>query len=170
MTDPTAKPRKGGRPPNPEGKSLSKTMNFRVPPELYRQVVAAAEADGVSISEEVGRRLSQSFYHEHVYTARFGSEAVGFLANLFASILNTMQAATGRSCLGDVEMRKAASEAFDSVLASADGIFKDCGSVPALQRRFDREDFRRLIEERIDDAEFASAAPERMSLTDIMGR
>jgi hypothetical protein len=63
------KPKKPGRPPRNAGKRLSKNRTFRLDPDFDRRLQDAAEASGVSISEEIMRRLEASFQIPDVATA-----------------------------------------------------------------------------------------------------
>jgi hypothetical protein len=58
------KPSKLGRPPKHEGERLSKNRTFRVRGTLDEQLEAAAQDAGHSVSEEIERRLVESFRRE----------------------------------------------------------------------------------------------------------
>jgi hypothetical protein len=58
------KPSKLGRPPKREGERLSKNRTFRVRGTLDEQLEAAAQDAGHSVSEEIERRLEESFRRE----------------------------------------------------------------------------------------------------------
>jgi hypothetical protein len=56
-----------GRPPKHEGELLSKNRTFRVRGTLDEQLEAAAQKAGRSVSEEIERRLDDSFRIEELY-------------------------------------------------------------------------------------------------------
>ena len=58
------RPSKLGRPPKHEGERLSKNRTFRVRGTLDEQLVAAAKDTGRSVSEEIERRLEESFQRQ----------------------------------------------------------------------------------------------------------
>jgi predicted HicB family RNase H-like nuclease len=60
------KPSKLGRPPKHEGERLSKNRTFRVRGTLDKQLEAAAKDAGHSVSEEIERRLEESFRREEI--------------------------------------------------------------------------------------------------------
>ena len=68
------RPSKLGRPPKHEGERLSKNRTFRVRGTLDKQLEAAAQEAGRSVSEEIERRLEQSFRREE--RAELISEAI----------------------------------------------------------------------------------------------
>jgi hypothetical protein len=55
-----------GRPPKHEGELLSKNRTFRVRGTLDEQLEAAAQKAGRSVSEEIERRLEQSFRQQEI--------------------------------------------------------------------------------------------------------
>jgi len=56
-----------GRPPKHEGERLSKNRTFRVRGTLDEQLEAAAQKAGRSVSEEIERRLADTFRTEDTY-------------------------------------------------------------------------------------------------------
>jgi hypothetical protein len=56
-----------GRPPKHEGERLSKNRTFRVRGTLDEQLEAAAQKAGRSVSEEIERRLADTFRTEGTY-------------------------------------------------------------------------------------------------------
>ncbi|TXN04155.1 hypothetical protein FV219_10825 [Methylobacterium sp. WL122] len=64
MSDEAKTPKKGGRPAKGSGEGKSPTITFRCRPPLLAQVHAAAQTAHRSISEEVERRLEDSYVAE----------------------------------------------------------------------------------------------------------
>lgn len=64
MADEAKTPKKGGRPAKGSGEGKSPTITFRCRPPLLAQVHAAAQGAHRSISEEVERRLEDSYLAE----------------------------------------------------------------------------------------------------------
>ena len=60
---------KGGRPPKDPSGSRSPTVTFRCRPALQSSLKTNAEKSGHSLSEEIERRLEQSFMTEDIATA-----------------------------------------------------------------------------------------------------
>jgi hypothetical protein len=58
--------KRAGRPPIPEEERRSRNLTFRSRGKLHEQLQAAAAASGRSISEEIERRLDQSFWYDDV--------------------------------------------------------------------------------------------------------
>ena len=74
-----------GRPPKHEGELLSKNRTFRVRGTLDEQLEAAAQKAGRSVSEEIERRLDDSFKRiEELYGGPHTSAMFRLIANSIA--------------------------------------------------------------------------------------
>lgn len=86
-----------GRPPKPEAEVKREQMSFRVTPARRDQLVAAAEATGRSIAQEVELRLEQSFAREK----EAGSRSAAILSDFTRLSASAIEAQTGASWLED---------------------------------------------------------------------
>jgi len=77
--------KKGGRPPRYPGERLSPTRSFRVRPALDQKIQESSAAAGRSASEEIERRLEDSYFRDRLDEAFLGTD-VG------ADILRTLRA------------------------------------------------------------------------------
>ncbi len=95
------KPRKrGGRPPLLPSERKTTTRTFRIRPDLDTELVAAAEAGGRSISEEIERRLDATLRSMSLYDAVFSS-ALGQEMAAMAQTVRGIEKVTGKSPVVD---------------------------------------------------------------------
>ena len=107
--------RKSGRP------SLGKagrrqSFTFRIREKVRDLLVAAAQSSGVSVSEEIERRVEQSFSNAGVVAEMFGGVANAQLLFMFAVAIQEVERGTGKSWWQDVSTSEAVQAAIDSIL------------------------------------------------------
>jgi hypothetical protein len=110
------KKRRPGRP------SLGKRGNFtfRVRENIRERLIASAESSNVSVSEEIERRIEQSFSHASVIAEMFGGEQTARLMFTFAVAIQEAERVTGKNWWADEGTFETAKVAIDSILASYD--------------------------------------------------
>lgn len=79
--------KKGGRPLKHPGEPLSKAMAFRLRPRLAELLQAAAEKHSRTLSQEIERRLEQSFQDERLAQAQFGTDIGAEILRTVYSVL-----------------------------------------------------------------------------------
>jgi hypothetical protein len=82
-----ARKKKGGRPLKHSGEPLSKTMSFRIRPRLAELLQDAAAKGSRTVSQEIERRVEQSFQDERIARAHFGDDIGAELLRMFYSAM-----------------------------------------------------------------------------------
>jgi hypothetical protein len=80
------------------------------------QLIAAAQSSGVSISEEVERRIEQSFSNAGVVGAMFGGDENARLLFMFAIAIQEVERLTGKRWREDPATSEQMRRAIDSVI------------------------------------------------------
>ena len=86
-----------GRPPLPPGKRKRPSMAFRPTPEMHGKLKDATGASGLSLTQEVERRLEQSFRDEDA----IGGAETSAVLKLMAAGASIVQHRTGKSWTED---------------------------------------------------------------------
>jgi hypothetical protein len=104
--------RKPGRP------SLGKrqSFTFRIRDIVRDQLVAAAQASNVSVSEEIERRVEQSFSNAGVVAEMFGGPQNAKLLFTFAVAIQEVERATGKYWWADPPTCEQMRRAIDSII------------------------------------------------------
>jgi hypothetical protein len=106
-----------GRPPKGDFHNKSAVFSTRITPETRAAIEAAAEASGRSISQEVERRLRESFTSARSCTGlEKMSDDVQGLVVLLAMVITRMEQASGRSWRTNVAVGLAAIAALTTFL------------------------------------------------------
>lgn len=103
-------PKTRGRPIKYETKRPQ--MNFRLRADLHERLRGAAESSGLSMSEEIERRLERSFSSED----DLGGAHVAALARMVAASVVLAEKALGASWVEDAKVRSTASAAITRAL------------------------------------------------------
>jgi hypothetical protein len=110
---PRKKSAKAGRPPRHEGERLSKNRTFRVRGDLDGRLQGAAREAGHSVSEEIERRLEESFRTEDLY----GGPHISAVFRAMASHLALARAKAGEDWAKNDQVRDELAQAFANLLA-----------------------------------------------------
>jgi hypothetical protein len=106
--------RKPGRPSLGKRRSLT----FRIRDNVNDLLVAAAESSAVSVSEEIERRVEESFSKAGVVAEMFGGVENAQLLFMFAVAIQEAERGTGKSWWQDVSTSEAVQAAIDSILVA----------------------------------------------------
>jgi hypothetical protein len=104
--------RKVGRP----SKGRRANFTFRLTNALREKLASAAEASDLSMSEEIERRLDQSFSGAGIVAEMFGGPEIARLMNVFALAALTVELQTGRKFSEDEVTNLAMKEAFKDII------------------------------------------------------
>ena len=109
----TAEKRKPGRP------SLGKRGNFtfRVRDQIREKLIEAAASSDVSVSEEIERRIEQSFSAAGVVAEMFGGVATAQLMSTMAFAVRSVEMQTGKNWNCDAVTHSAAMAALMQVIS-----------------------------------------------------
>ncbi|WP_162561421.1 Arc family DNA-binding protein [Methylobacterium terrae] len=117
-----------GRPPSGEFKGKSAVFTTRIRPELRDRLAESAESNGRSLSQEVERRLSDSFRLEDRMEYAFGSVENFWLMRMIALAINNAQITHQEG-----ERWRNDPEAFDATLKIVNGVLEALRPGPAPQ-------------------------------------
>ena len=136
----TSKKPKLGRPPLPLEKRKRVTLGFRPTPEMHRRLEAAMKQSGLSLTQEVERRLDRSFQEddaddrvrratmENAYES-FGGEHYYGLGKLIVGVFGEIEAFTGKSWRRDFRTR-------ELIFAALAALFAKFGGKPGEGDRY----------------------------------
>lgn len=95
-----------GRPPLPPEKRKRPSMGFRPTTDLREKLEHASATSGLSLTQEVERRLEQSFLDEAALVEAFGGKETYYLLRMLGSVAALIQSRTGKT-IDDWETRLA---------------------------------------------------------------
>ncbi len=135
-----AKARKRGRPALPPNEKKRPSMGFRPSPANRKQIEQAAAKSGLSMSQEIERRLERSFAEETnlqwAYQQIIGDEALHRAIMLASSLIRISQEETGVPWHQDPELRKEAADLYRKQLdTEAARLNADADKVPSGKTR-----------------------------------
>ena len=106
-----------GRPPIPPEKRKRPPMGFRPTPDIRKKIEESAAQSGLSLTQEIERRLERSFWEEGALYAEFGGKEQYELVRRFADIANLVSAVEGKSWVSSWEGYKMAEGAWDMLFS-----------------------------------------------------
>ena len=121
---------KRGRPPLPPEKRKRPSMGFRPTADLRGKLEHAAVTSGLSLTQEVERRLERSFAEEDSWAPAiadeakrgikesFGKEETFLLARLLADAIQIIEMKTGKNWMDDPDAHQQAQEACKTIFDS----------------------------------------------------
>ena len=115
----TPKVTRMGRPPLPADQRKRPSMGFRPTSELREKLESAAAESGLSLTQEVERRLEWSFSDPDARLQGFGSEERLKLLRTLALAVDMVETTTGKDILTDPDTASVAYDAMEGIL---DGI------------------------------------------------
>jgi hypothetical protein len=121
-----AKP-KLGRPPLGKRRSLT----FRIRDHVNDLLVAAAESSAVSVSEEIERRIEQSFSNAGVVSEMFGGAETARLLFTLSIAIQEVERATGKPWWADVSTSEQMRRAIDNILIA------QMAKLPEMQKQIE---------------------------------